>query len=68
MEQECPYIVELGPQPPICLPRWIDRSKLHDVTCIGDSWRKYMDDAGKIYDGAIYAEKAKNWGLPGNKM
>jgi hypothetical protein len=41
-----------------CLPAAIDHSELIDVTCIGDSFRKYVDrTTGKLHDSAEYYPK-----------
>ena len=50
------YTVDHSTMPPSCLPTNLDRSTLVDITCLGDSWRRYLDtQTGKTHDGAVYA-------------
>jgi hypothetical protein len=50
------YEVDHSTMPPSCLPTRLDRSNLVDITCIGDSWRRYLDtQTGETHDGAVYA-------------
>ena len=47
--------------PPICLPAYMDRSNLLDITRVGDSYRRYLDaQTGVIYDGAEYVRRASD--------
>ena len=49
------YEIDIGLNPPSCLPTWLDRSNLKDMTCIGDQWRKYIDTrTGEVHDGTLY--------------
>jgi|DEB19_MinimDraft_2_1074335.scaffolds.fasta_scaffold185220_1 hypothetical protein len=50
------YTVDHSTMPPSCLPTHLDRSNLHDVTRLGDSWRRYFDaSTGDTHDGSRYA-------------
>lgn len=60
-KQAALYEIDLSTCPPSCLPIGFDKSRLRDVTMIGDMWRKYVDiDTGRIHDGAVYYERAMN--------
>lgn len=48
------YEVNRNIIPPSCLPVDLD-ANLVDITCIGDTWRRYVDaETGDIHDGAKY--------------
>lgn len=54
------YEVDLSVSPPSCLPTGTDKTKLRDVTLVGDTWRRYLDlETGKVHDGAEYYEKSR---------
>ncbi|MGZ8220377.1 MAG: hypothetical protein ACXWT0_01885 [Methylobacter sp.] len=49
------YEIDRSTVPPSCLPADLDKSNLVNITCLGDSWQKYMDKStGKVHDGAEY--------------
>lgn len=58
------FVVNLDLSPPSCLPAGLDTSGLHDVTCVGDAWRRYLDPCtGALHDGKVYAEEARRLAL-----
>jgi hypothetical protein len=61
------YVIEIGTgfdYLRTCLPASLDRSNLKDITCVGDTWRKFLDvSTGTIHDGAVYYAKAMKEGV-----
>lgn len=55
--------IDRSESPPSCLPSWLDKSNLVDITIVGDAFRKYFDPkTGSIHDGVEYYERAKKMG------
>lgn len=53
-------VIDRTINPPSCIPEAVDRDSLIDITCVGDSWRKYIDQrTGEVHDGEKYWQLTK---------
>lgn len=54
------YVIDHSEFPPSCLPSYVSRGSLIDITRVGDLWRRYLDPySGQEHDGAVYAAEAQ---------
>jgi len=58
---EYQYEIDVTLNPMSCLPCYLDKSNLRNITDIADTWRKYIDvSTGQIHDCEVYYNMAMN--------